>query len=191
MVCCPLTNTELVGVFPSEGDVTDGRRVVDVLNVYIYLEVIPRVDRVAVVWCEDGRVVATTVTEASDVGLIVGANGWCAVGESDRVEGYEAACLIPYGARRVAGADVCCQAFSRIPIAVRTVTVGDTVIVGGVIGWLTVPCEGADTVLCDHASLVDAAPWVDGEREAVTVPVACCCGEEDGVSCGGCADNTV
>lgn len=155
------------------------------------MEVIPCVDCVPIVWREYGRVVATAVTETFDVGLIVGANGWCAVGEGDRVEGYEAACLIPYGTHCVAGANVCCQAFSRIPIAVRTVTVGDTIIVGSVVGGLTVPGEGADTVLCDHASLVNTTPWVDREREAATIPVTSCCGEEDGACGGGCADNTV
>lgn len=161
------------------------------MNVRINLEVIPRVDRVPIVWRENTCVVATTVTETLDTGLIIGCEGGRTVRDGDGVEGNESACLIPYGARRVAGADVCCQAFSRIPIAVRTVTVGDTVIVGCIVGWLAVPGEGADTVLCDHASLVNTTPWVDREREAATIPVACCLCEEDGVSGGGCADNTV
>lgn len=155
------------------------------------MEVVARVDGVPVVWCENGRVVAATVTETLYRRLIIGANGWCAVADGDGVEGYEAACLIPYSAESIICADVCCQAFSRIPITVRTVTVGDPVIVNCAVCWLTVPCEGADTVLCDHASLVNAAPWVNGERETATIPVACCFCEEDGVGGGGCADNTV
>lgn len=191
MVRGPLTDTELVGVFPSEGHVTDGWRVVHVLNVCINLEVIARVDCVPIVWRENHRVVSATVTETLNRRLIVGCEGWCAVADGDRIEGDEAACLIPYCTQGVAGADVCCQAFYRHAITVKTVTVGDPVIVGGVVGWLTVPREGADTVLCDHASLVNTTPWVDGESEAATIPVTSCFGEEDGVSCIGCADNAV
>ena len=123
--------------------------------------------------------------------MIIGTHGWCAVGDGDRVKGDEAACLIPYGTHCVAGADVCCEAFYGHTITVETVTVGDTVIVGCIVGWLRVPCEGADTVLCDHASLVNAAPWVDCEREAAIIPVAGGFCEEDGVGGGGCADNRV
>ena len=123
--------------------------------------------------------------------MVIGCDGWRAVGDGDRVKGYEAASLIPYGTHCVTGADVCCEAFDGHTITVETVTVGDPIIVGGAVCWLTVPCEGADTVLCDHASLVNATPWVDREREAAAIPVTGCFCEEDGVSGGGCADNTV
>lgn len=170
---------------------TDAWLIVHVLNVCIYLEVVARVDRVAVVWCENARVVAATVTETFDTGLFVGRDGWRVVADGDRVEGDETACLIPYGTHGVAGTDVCCEAFYGHTITVKTVTVGDPVIVNCAVCWLRVPGEGADTVLCDHASLINAAPWVDCEREAATVPVACCFCEEDGAGGGGCADNTV
>lgn len=161
------------------------------MNVCVDLKVIARVDGVPVVWCEDGCVVAATVTETLDVGLLIGCDGWRTVTNGDLIEGNESACLIPYCTHCVTGADVCCQAFYGHTIAVETVTVGDTIIVGCAVCWLTVPGEGADTVLCDHASLVNATPWVDGECEAATIPVACCFGEEDGAGGAGCADNTV
>lgn len=123
--------------------------------------------------------------------MIIGCDGGRIVRDGDGVEGDEAACLIPYGAHCVAGADVCCQAFSGHAITVETVTVGDPIIVNCAVCWLCVPGEGADTVLCDHTSLVNAAPWVDCEREVVTLPGAGCFGEEDGACGTGCADNTV
>lgn len=123
--------------------------------------------------------------------MIIRGECWCTVADGDRVEGNESACLIPYGAGCVAGADVCCEAFSGHAITVETVTVGDTIIVGCAVCWLTVPRESADTVLCDHASLVNTTPWVNRERETTTIPIACCFCEEDGAVGAWCADNTI
>lgn len=155
------------------------------------MQVVACVDGVAVVWCEDGCVVAATVTETLYRRLVIWCEGWRAIGDGDLIEGYESACLIPYGTHCVAGADVCCQAFSGVSVAVCTVTVGDPIIVGCAVCWLTVPGESTDTVLCDHTSLVNATPWVDRERETAAIPVAGCFCEEDSAGGGGCADNTV
>lgn len=170
---------------------TNAWLIIHVLNVRINLKVITCIDGVPVVWCENLRVVSSTVTKTFNRCLIIGCDGWCAVAEGDFIEGNEAACLIPYGAQRVASAQVCCQAFGRVSITVCTVTVGDSVIVRGAVGWLAVPGECADTVLCDHASLVNTVPWLNREGEAATVPGSCCGGYENDVVCGGCADDRV
>ena len=57
----PLSYSELIRVFPSEGDVTNAWLIVHVLNVRIDLQVIARVDCIPIVWCENGRIVATAV----------------------------------------------------------------------------------------------------------------------------------
>lgn len=123
--------------------------------------------------------------------MIIGCEGWRTVTNGDLIEGNESACLIPYGTKGVIGADVCCEAFDGHAITVETVTVGDPIIVNCAVCWLRVPREGADTVLCDHTSLVNTTPRGDREREAAIIPVACCLCEEDGAGGTGCADNTV
>ena len=123
--------------------------------------------------------------------MIVGCDGWRTTTESDFIEGYESACTVPYGAQRVTGTDVCCQTFYGHIITVETITVRDPVIVGRAVGWLAVPRDATVTVLCDHASFIDAAPWVDGECEGATIPTTSGLSDEDCLVGGWCADNCV